>query len=246
IQLFKAKILPVRTGIIFALNIGSAILVGNLSLIHNSITVYQLAKLMVIPCILAINYVWFRTVVEPKILACLMLIVLGMALVIGGDFYLNFFGSIIALLAIIFGASSQIAINYFCKEYELNGFELLLNHSLYSSILVGSLAVPIDGVDSISYSFMRFIQDPSFFISVIISCFAAFVVNIAGYLVIGKLSPLTFQVLGHAKTISILIGGYLFFGNDKPMNVNHIVGIAVAVLGTIAYSYFKYKEEMEK
>lgn len=30
------------------------------------------------------------------------------------------------------------------------------------------------------------------------------------------------------------------------MNVNHIVGIAVAVLGTIAYSYFKYKEEMEK
>ena len=108
IQLFKAKILPVRTGIIFALNIGSAILVGNLSLIHNSITVYQLAKLMVIPCILAINYVWFRTVVEPKILACLMLIVLGMALVIGGDFYLNFFGSIIALLAIIFGASSQI------------------------------------------------------------------------------------------------------------------------------------------
>src|SRR3989338_3085100 len=64
LSLFKAKMLPVRTGILFSLNIGSAILVGNLSLIHNSITVYQLAKLMVIPCILAINYVWFRTSVE--------------------------------------------------------------------------------------------------------------------------------------------------------------------------------------
>ena len=128
----------------------------------------------------------------------------------------------------------------------MNGFELLLNHSLYSSILLGVLSIPIDGYESISYSCLRFVQEPAFFSSVIVSCFAAFIVNVAGYLVIGKLSPLTFQVLGHAKTISILVGGYLFFGKDKEMDINHMVGIVIALVGTIAYSYFKYSEEMEK
>lgn len=107
-SLFKSKILSVRTGIMISLNVALAIFVGNLSLIHNSITVYQLAKLMVIPCILAINFVWLKTYVDSKTFISLMAIVGGMCFVIYGDFYLNLTGSIIALLAIVFGATSQI------------------------------------------------------------------------------------------------------------------------------------------
>lgn len=112
LSIFKSKIVPVRTGIWMSLNIASAIFVGNLSLIHNPITVYQLAKLMVIPCILLINYVWFKTVVEPKIFASLMTIVAGMIFVLYTDFYLNSLGFLLAALAIIFGATSQIVSTY--------------------------------------------------------------------------------------------------------------------------------------
>lgn len=43
------------------------------------------------------------------------------------------------------------------------------------------------------------------------SCVLALGVNISNYLVLGKTSPLTYQVLGHMKTILILVLGFLFF-----------------------------------
>ena len=57
------------------------------------------------------------------------------------------------------------AINYFCKEYEMNGFELLFNHSLYSAIMLAIFAFPVDGIDSILYSTRRFFIDSSFCVS---------------------------------------------------------------------------------
>jgi solute carrier family 35 protein E3 len=36
-------------------------------------------------------------------------------------------------------------------------------------------------------------------------------VNISNYLVLGKTSPLTYQVLGHLKTVLILILGFTVF-----------------------------------
>ena len=115
LSLFKSKVVPVKTAIIISINVGSAIFVGNLSLLHNSITVYQLAKLMVIPCIMAINFVLFRTYVDTKIFISLASIVLGMIFVIYGDFYLTLTGGLVAIGAILFGATSQIVSfnNYF-------------------------------------------------------------------------------------------------------------------------------------
>lgn len=42
---------------------------------------------------------------------------------------------------------------------------------------------------------------------ILLSCVFALGVNISNYLVLGKTSPLTYQVLGHLKTILILILG---------------------------------------
>lgn len=44
-----------------------------------------------------------------------------------------------------------------------------------------------------------------------VSCFFALGVNISNYLVLGKTSPLTYQVLGHLKTVLILVLGFTVF-----------------------------------
>ncbi|KAL9656797.1 hypothetical protein ABK040_007010 [Willaertia magna] len=244
LTLFKAKKLPLKICLSITLNVALAIFVGNLSLIHNSITVYQLAKLIVIPCILVINFLLFKKWIETNILLSLITILVGMTIVLYNDFNLSFIGGITIISAIILGATSQIAINYYSKEYELNGFELLLNHSLFSAILLLVLAIFVDGPENIQHSIVRYFTNPTFNFAVTVSCFTSFIVNIAAYLVIGKLSPLTFQVLGHAKTISILVGGYLLFGKENEMNGLKAFGSVVALVGTFLYSYFKYQEEV--
>ena len=44
-----------------------------------------------------------------------------------------------------------------------------------------------------------------------ISCLFALGVNISNYLVLGQTSPLTYQVLGHMKTVLIIVLGFVVF-----------------------------------
>ena len=54
-------------------------------------------------------------------------------------------------------------------------------------------------------------------------------VNISNYLVLGKTSPLTYQVLGHMKTVLILILGFTVF--KKPVDIRNVIGITIAMVG---------------
>jgi solute carrier family 35, member E3 len=62
-----------------------------------------------------------------------------------------------------------------------------------------------------------------------VSCVFALGVNISNYLVLGKTSPLTYQVLGHLKTVLILVLGFTVF--QKPIDMRNVSGILVAMIG---------------
>jgi solute carrier family 35 protein E3 len=62
-----------------------------------------------------------------------------------------------------------------------------------------------------------------------VSCIFALGVNISNYLVLGKTSPLTYQVLGHMKTVLILILGFTVF--KKPVDIRNVIGITIAMVG---------------
>ncbi|KAH9606387.1 hypothetical protein KSS87_017291 [Heliosperma pusillum] len=79
---------------------------------------------------------------------------------------------------------------------------------------------------------------------IILSCLIAVLVNFSTFLVIGKTSPVTYQVLGHLKTCLVLGFGYTLL-ND-PFTERNIIGISVAVLGMGFYSYFCSNESKKK
>ncbi|EEC71719.1 hypothetical protein OsI_04250 [Oryza sativa Indica Group] len=64
------------------------------------------------------------------------------------------------------------------------------------------------------------------------------------FLVIGKTSPVTYQVVGHLKTCIILGFGYVLFNN--PFSWRNILGILLALLGMILYSFFCLMENKQK
>ena len=55
------------------------------------------------------------------------------------------------------------------------------------------------------------------------------------YLCIGRFSATTFQVLGHMKTVCVLILGWILF--DSALTMKNILGMLLAVVGMIVYSW---------
>jgi len=68
----------------------------------------------------------------------------------------------------------------------------------------------------------------------VMSCSAAVLVNVSQFLVLGRFTAVTYQVLGHAKTICVLVVGYLFFGGQ--ITGQQFVGMTMAVGGMMSYS----------
>lgn len=68
--------------------------------------------------------------------------------------------------------------------------------------------------------------------------------NFSTFLVIGKTSPVTYQVLGHLKTCLVLGFGYTLL--HDPFTERNIVGILVAIVGMGLYSYFCTHENKKK
>ena len=70
-------------------------------------------------------------------------------------------------------------------------------------------------------------------LTLLISCTAAVAVNVSQFACLGRFSAVSFQVLGHAKTVAVLLGGWALLG-DK-ISVKQAAGMALAVAGMVAY-----------
>ena len=64
------------------------------------------------------------------------------------------------------------------------------------------------------------------------------------YLCIGRFSATSFQVLGHMKTVCVLILGWVLF--DSALTVKNILGMLLAVLGMVVYSWAVEHEKQAK
>ncbi|KAL6572212.1 UDP-rhamnose/UDP-galactose transporter 4 [Orobanche minor] len=68
----------------------------------------------------------------------------------------------------------------------------------------------------------------------ILSCTIAVGTNLSQFICIGRFTAVSFQVLGHMKTILVLILGFLFFGKEG-LNSQVVVGMVIAVIGMVWY-----------
>ena len=79
---------------------------------------------------------------------------------------------------------------------------------------------------------------------IVLSCLISISVNFSTFLVIGKTSPVTYQVLGHLKTCLVLAFGYILL--HDPFSWRNILGILIAMVGMILYSYYCSLESQQK
>ena len=74
-----------------------------------------------------------------------------------------------------------------------------------------------------------------------LSCALALGSNVTNYYVLGRTSPLTYQVMGHLKTILTIVVSLAALGRG-PANALNLAGVALATAGVAAYTESKRRQ----
>eukprot|EP00598_Pedospumella_elongata_P004019 CAMPEP_0184979676 /NCGR_PEP_ID=MMETSP1098-20130426/9866_1 /TAXON_ID=89044 /ORGANISM="Spumella elongata, Strain CCAP 955/1" /LENGTH=312 /DNA_ID=CAMNT_0027503005 /DNA_START=50 /DNA_END=988 /DNA_ORIENTATION=+ len=223
-------ILPVAAGSLLS------VAFMNLNLSYNSVGFYQLSKLACIPFTLFVQYVAYKQSVPRLVQLTLIPISFGVGYATIYDLNLNMIGLVFATCAVVATALAQIFTNTYQKSLDCNAMQLLYHTSPYITVGMLIMCAFFDDL----HDFAHYQYTPECVIRIAVSCVFALGVNISNYLVLGKTSPLTYQVLGHLKTVLILVLGFTVF--HKPVDMRNILGIAIAMVGVVAYTEVRRRE----
>jgi solute carrier family 35 protein E3 len=241
LRFFEYKHMPLRVAVHFSLLDCLAMGSQNLSLRSNSVSFYQMCKLLVAPGIVILEYAYFgKELPSRRVSIALAVLLVGIGLASITDVELNLLGTFFGLAATV----TTGVISILCSSHQatlgLSSSQLLANVSPLEAGILLCLGPLWDFsiVRATAYTDYKWTSEA--FIVVLFSCFLAVFVNGATFYLIGKTSPLSYQVMGHLKTVLTLGGGYIIF--DADVNRRSILGVALAFAGCLWYTYLKDTE----
>ncbi|XP_020583549.1 UDP-galactose transporter 2-like [Phalaenopsis equestris] len=225
--------LPVPDLIKFVIFANLSIVGMNVSLMWNSVGFYQIAKLCMIPvsCFLEVLFDKVRYSRNTKL--SILVVLIGVAVCTITDVSVNARGLVAATIAVWSTALQQYYVHYLQRKYSLGSFNLLGHTAPLQAASLLLLGPFVDywltrrRVDTYDYNIISV-----FFIT--LSCIIAIGTNLSQFICIGRFTAVSFQVLGHMKTIFVLVLGFFLFGREG-LNLHVILGMIMAVIGMIWY-----------
>ncbi|XP_068668081.1 UDP-xylose transporter 3 [Aristolochia californica] len=242
-KLFEHKPFDARAVMGFGILNGISIGLLNLSLGFNSVGFYQMTKLAIIPCTVLLETLFFRKIFSKSIQFSLSILLLGVGIATVTDLQLNVLGSVLSLLAVMTTCIAQIMTNTIQKRFKVSSTQLLYQSCPYQALTLFISGPFLDGLLT-NQNVFAFKYTPQVLVFIVLSCLISVSVNFSTFLVIGKTSPVTYQVLGHLKTCLVLAFGYVLLRD--PFSWRNIFGILVALVGMILYSYYCTCENQQK
>jgi len=210
---------------------------SNLSLQYNSVGFYQVMKHMTVAAVVLIEAVMFRKFLDRKLWLPLSAIIVGVTLTGATDFQLNLVGTVYATLNVLCTAFYQIWCSSLQKSLEANSLQLQLYTAPVSALLLVPVVPILDDLGRSDQSLYAFSMTRQTLLGILLTCVLAFCVNISIFMVIGKTSPVTYNVLGHFKTCTLFLVDFLYFG--RPVEYRNISGILITLTGVVWYSRVK-------
>ncbi|KAB2634814.1 membrane protein [Pyrus ussuriensis x Pyrus communis] len=215
----------------------------NLSLGFNSVGFYQMTKLAIIPCTVLLETLFFKKKFSRSVQFSLSILLLGVGVATVTDLQLNALGSFLSLLAVLTTCVAQIMTNTIQKKFKVSSTQLLYQSCPYQAITLFVIGPFLDGLLT-NQNVFSFAYTPQVLFFIVLSCLISVSVNFSTFLVIGKTSAVTYQVLGHLKTCLVLAFGYILL--HDPFSWRNILGILIAIVGMVLYSYYCTLESQRK
>lgn len=120
------------------------------------------------------------------------------------------------------------------RELEANSTQLLLAYTPWAALLLLAFIPMFEKMGwehGEEGSLMGYQFYTAAIIAIIVSAVLGILVSLSTFLVIGATSSLSYNVVGHLKTVIILTGGCIFFGDD--MSWKRLLGLATAMAGIV-------------
>ncbi|CAM6129512.1 unnamed protein product [Calypogeia fissa] len=230
----SAKHVPFWELFTFSLISNTSIVGMNLSLMLNSVGFYQIAKLSMIPTVCILEWILHSKTYTREVKTAVFVVMLGVGVCTVTDVNVNLGGLTAACVAVICTSLQQIYIGSMQKKHSIGSFELL---SKTAPIQAASLVLLGPFVDYIlkGSNLLEYQMSWGAAFCIGLSCTLAVFCNMSQYLCIGRFSAVSFQVLGHMKTVAVLILGWLLF--NSVLTLKNLSGMAMAILGMVIYSW---------
>lgn len=221
------------------------VVLNNISLNLNSVGFYQISKILISPMILVLEKVLYgkSSTLQTKLAILLVLVGVGIASV--SDVSVNLSGTVVAMAAVVVTATYQIWVG--TKQKELGAGSMQLLHEYTPAAATFLLALipilePVGMFSSTPDTILGFNYTGGAIVAITISAVLGLVVSLSTFLVIGATSSVTYNVVGHMKTVIIILGGYLFFGDE--MNPRKLLGIVLCLSGVYWYTHVKLAQTL--
>ncbi|CAM4769553.1 unnamed protein product [Rotaria magnacalcarata] len=226
-KLFTYVKLPIFNMIPVSICFGGFIAFSNLSLQYNTVGTYQLIKLQVTPTVMIISWLFFKAHYSLPIVISFIPVFIGTLISTYYDLQLNVFGLFCALISVMFTAFYQILVEYYQKAYNCDSLQLLFYQAPLSGLMLLFFLPFFEPISDLG-KFMTY--DMMFLIS--LCGMVAFFVNFSIFWVIGNLSAVAYNMIGHSKTLLIIfIGSFIFREplNQRQMSASSSYAIGIDV-----------------
>ena len=197
-----------------------------------------MTKLAIIPFTVLLQTVFYGRTFSTPVKLTLGVLLLGVAVATVNDVELNFLGSVVSVGAIVLTCVSQIWTGTMQKAHTVSSTQLLHGAAPLMGCTLLALGIPLDRMLMTPAGELFTFSVPSC-TYIVLSCIIAVSVNFSTFLVIGRCDAVTYQVLGHLKTVLILVLGFVVLKN--PANPRAIAGIVLAMVGMVAYAHEESK-----
>lgn len=220
-----------------------------LSLQVNSVGFYQVAKIAVTPLVCVIQWALYSATYSTMMKLSLTMVCLGVALATVADLSVTLLGMGVAFIGSCFTAAYQIFAGTMQKKLGLDSNQLVYNVAPYSFAFLLALIPIFENVgfygdemrsEGDPETILGYRPTPAALFMIFLSSILGVCVTLSTFLFIHATNPVTFNVVGHLKTVMVVAGGMLYYGDGvEPLK---LFGLALAIVGIYWYTQIKQKQ----
>jgi solute carrier family 35 protein E3 len=195
---------------------------------------YQIFKLLNIPFMCVVETVWLHSTFSTAIKLSLAVILGGIAMATVTDVEYNPVGLSHGLTAVVTTTLYQVLVKRTTGDKGISGLQLTYCTALPKACI---LAIFVPVMENDPGGLLTYQYTPLIVCMIAMTCILGIVAATTPAMIIQSTTPVTFQVVGHAKTCLVFLSGFIFF--HAPVIMKNVFGVLIALVGMIWYSYLK-------